>query len=465
MYLNIDKHNRESIAVVDDSGTEVTYKTLCEFCEEFHKVLSIRTLVFIFSENSIGSVLGYVACINNNVVPLILSCNTDNQLVETLINIYQPEYLWMPESMTNNYNSTKIYFNYGFILVKTDLRSYPMNKELALLLPTSGTTGSPKLVRHSYNNLESSALNVSQLFNIKVTDNALCILPMHYTMGLSVISSHFFAGATILLSKKSLLDGDFWKMVREKQATSFTGVPYSYEILNRLRFTRMKFPSLQIITQGGGKMGEELFKLYSDYAEKNGIKFIATYGQTEGTSRMAYLPANLAKTKTCSIGIAVPNGKLSLVDDNGKEIEDMEAEGELVYYGKNVTLGYATSGEDLSKGDENNGVLFTGDIARRDVDGCYFIIGRKKRFLKIYGLRIGLDEIESLLKYEFKIDCVCTGDDEVLKIVVTSGDTTDIINFIIKKTGLFHQSIKVIKIDSLPHTESGKLDMVKINKL
>lgn len=458
-------HDGASIAAIDDSRDELSYGSLCLFCEEFAKVLPHRTLVFILSENSIASLSGYVACVNNHIVPLILSCYTDKGLLNKLVEIYQPEYFWLPESVADSCSyGEKVFERYHYFLVKTGKTTFPMYPDLSLLLPTSGTTGSPKLVRHSYENLEASALNVATLFELTSSQRAMGTLPMHYTMGLSVVSSHLLVGATVILSNRSLLDGEFWKMVKNYRATSFTGVPYSYEILTKLRFVRMQLPDLQIITQGGGKMTEEQFILYAEYAESHGKKFIPTYGQTEGTSRMAYLPHTLVKSKACSIGVAVPNGKLSIIDDKGIEIKEMEAEGEMVYEGKNVTLGYATCGEDLLKEDENHGKLYTGDIVRRDADGCYFIVGRKKRFLKIFGLRIGLDEVEALVKEEFKTDCVCTGNDNLLKIV-TPADEFAIANFIEKKTGLFHQYIKVIKIESIPHTESGKIDMNKINNI
>ena len=130
----------------------------------------------------------------------------------------------------------------------------PLYKELSLLLPTSGSTGSSKLVRHSYKNVEANARNVSLLFGLDKHERALATLPIYYTMGLSVISSHIYAGATILLTGKSLTDGKFWTFMKEHRATSFTGVPYSFEVLQKLRFFRMDIPHLQLITQGGGKM-------------------------------------------------------------------------------------------------------------------------------------------------------------------------------------------------------------------
>jgi acyl-CoA synthetase (AMP-forming)/AMP-acid ligase II len=130
----------------------------------------------------------------------------------------------------------------------------------------------------------------------------------------------------------------------------------------------------------------------------------------------------------------------------------------MVYRGENVTLGYATCQEDLLKGDENNGVMHTGDLAHRDADGCYFIVGRMKRFLKIFGLRIGLDEVENLIKSEYKIDCYCKGNDEKLIVLVTDSAVMDKLPaFIEEKTHLFHQKIEVQLVDAILRNEAGKV--------
>lgn len=204
-------------------------------------------------------------------------------------------------------------------------------------------------------------------------------------------------------------------------------------------------------------MSDELFRACADYAARTGRQFIATYGQTEGTARMAYLPAELAQTKTGSIGIAEPGGKLSIVDDSGAETFEGEATGEMVYRGENVTLGYATCPEDLMKGDENRGVLHTGDIARRDADGCYYIIGRMKRFLKIFGLRIGLDEVEHIVKSAFDTDCLCSGTDDMLTVRITNPAIKDsVLDLIVEKTKLFHKNIEVLYVDRIERNEAGK---------
>ena len=456
MFLDLDKKDRSKVAVIDDSGRSVTYGDICDFSKEFAKHLPKRTLIFILSENKIGSLLGYTASLSNRVVPLILSAKTEESLYSNLRDMYKPEYMWVPDEMVAKLDYEPLFSAWDFTLVKTGFPSVPLNENLSLLLPTSGSTGSPKLVRHSYRNIEANADNVRKLFGLTEDEKAMAILPMHYTMGLSVIVSHLLTGATLLLSGRSLLDKGFWTMLKE--ATSFTGVPYSYDILTKMRFTRMDLPNLRIITQGGGKLTPEMWNTLAQYAKDKGIKFIATYGQSECTARMAYLPAEMALTKVCSIGIAEPGGQLSIIDSDGNETFEGDATGEMAYRGENVTLGYATCQEDLMKGDENHGVMHTGDLAHRDADGCYFIVGRMKRFLKIFGLRIGLDEVENLIKSEYKIDCYCKGNDEKLIVLVTNSSVVDELpSFIEEKTHLFHQKIEVQLVDAILRNEAGKV--------
>ena len=454
MFLELDRKERQRIAAIDDSGSSITYGDICDFSQEFAKHMPHRSLIFLLSENRIGSLLGYTAALSNRIVPLILSAATEEGLYNHLYELYQPEYLWLPDTRVEG--REVIFSAWDYCLVKTGSQQTPMYGELSLLLPTSGSTGSPKLVRHSYRNIEANADNVRRLFQLDGTEKAMAILPMHYTMGLSVIASHLLAGATLFLSGRSLLDKGFWATLKE--ATSFTGVPYSYEILTKMRFTRLDLPNLKVITQGGGKLTEKLWNTLAEYARDNGKQFIATYGQSECTARMAYLPAELATEKICSIGIAEPGGQLSIVDENGVESFEGETQGEMVFRGENVTLGYATCREDLLKGDENHGIMHTGDLARRDADGCYFIIGRLKRFLKIYGLRIGLDEVERMVKEEFKTDCYCKGDDEKLVVLVTDPKLQDVLpNFIEDKTHLFHQRIKIQVVKEILRNEAGKV--------
>jgi acyl-coenzyme A synthetase/AMP-(fatty) acid ligase len=445
-------------AFIDVEGNSLSYKALADFSNLFFSQINKRTLIFIFSENTLGSVAGYVAALETKIVPLLLHTATEKGLRETLVKKYKPEYFWMPESMISEWNGEVVFKAYGYALMKTGLVSPLLSENLSLLLPTSGSTGSPKLVRHSYNNILANARNVGKVFEINSDDRALAMLPMYYTMGLSVITSYLYGGATVLLFNGSLTDAVFWKFLKEQKATILTGVPYTFEILSKLRFTRMDLPDLKIITQGGGKLSPILFNEFADYATRTGKKFIATYGQTEGTARMAYLPAEFAQTKIGSIGKAIPEGRLYLVDESGVEISQAVTAGVMVYSGPNVTLGYAFSGEDLGKNDEREGVLPTGDIAIKDSDGFFYIVGRISRFLKLYGVRVGLDEVEQLIFQAFGVENICTGTDEKMKIYVTNQEMmAAIADFVIQKTGLYHQAFEVLFIPQIPRNDVGKV--------
>lgn len=458
MFLDIDKKDKSHVAIIDSLGIQITYGGLTDFSEEYFSVIQKRTLIFILSENCIGSAAGYIASLSGRIVPLLLSSGIDRGLLANLIAIYRPEYLWIPSSLSENFHYRKIFEKFGYLLLKTGFDTPELYDDLSLLLTTSGSTGSPKLVRHSYSNVETNARNVAASAGYTAEDRGIASLPMNFTMGLFVVTSHLYKGAKVLLTHHALNDRNFWQFIKDNRATNFSGVPYNYEILYKLRFLSMNLPDLRLLIVGGGKLKADLFKEFAEFAQKTGRRFIAGYGQTEGTSRMAFLEPEMAVKKTGSIGKALFEGTFSLINEEGEEISESEAVGELVYRGPNVTLGYALTRDDLTRGDENKGVLHTGDIAKRDSDGYYFIVGRISRFLKLYGLRIGLDETEHLIRSEFDIECMCTGNDDKMTIKITDKAFKDQIHdFITKKTGLFHTAIEVIVIDKIPRNESGKI--------
>jgi acyl-coenzyme A synthetase/AMP-(fatty) acid ligase len=171
---------------------------------------------------------------------------------------------------------------------------------------------------------------------------------------------------------------------------------------------------------------------------------------------MSYLPYELALSKIGSMGRAIPGGEFSIIDENNQPVAGAEIIGELVYKGKNVSLGYAECGEDLQKEDENKGTLITGDLAKRDSDGFYYIVGRKKRFIKLFGNRFNLDETERLLKNIIP-DCACTGVDDNLIIYVTDqSKESEVREYLSKKTGININAFSVKFIDKIPKNSSGK---------
>lgn len=464
MILNLDNCNPQSTAAIDSDGHVLTYGDLCEFTKSIVSWLPERSFCFLLTENNIGGIAWTIGMLGSRNVPLILNAHTEKSLFGSLYNMYQPSYLCIPMAMVNLFKGEMLTEKYGYVLMRTEFEECLMNDELSHLLPTSGSTGSPKLVRHKYENIEAAALNISTFFELTENDRPLLVLPLYYTMGLSIVFSHLKVGATILITNLSMTDRDFWRFIKEERATSFTGVPYSFEVLNLMRFFRMSLPDLTLLTQGGGKMPKELNLKFAQYCQDNGKKWIATYGQSEGTARMAYLPPEWAISKVGSIGHAVSNGELSLIDSEGNVITKPLFEGEMCYRGKNVTMGYARMREDLLLGDERNGFMRTGDIAYFDEDGCFYIVGRMGRFLKLFGMRIGLDECEQIIKSNQPMECACVGNDEKMTVYITKNEfAQEVKDILVIKTKLVASAFEVKVIDEIPKNEAGKILYSKLN--
>lgn len=453
---------KNNVAIIDEYGTDVSYEDLIEFGDKVASVISERSLVFVMCTNSIGSVAGYASFVNKGMVSVLLNAHLEKELLDNLVETYKPEYIWVPTEMCTEYekyNVQNVFSEYGYTLLKTTFdANYELYDELCIMLTTSGSTGSPKFVRQSYKNVESNAKSIVQYLELNSSERPITTLPMNYTYGLSIINSHFMVGATLLVTDKGLMQKEFWKFFKGAEATSFGGVPYTYEMLERLRFFKMELPSLRYMTQAGGKLTPELHKKFAEYAEQKNVKFIVMYGQCEATARMGYLPAEKSLEKYGSMGIAIPGGKFKLIDVNGNDITEPHVTGELVYYGSNVTLGYAECGQDLIKGDERFGELCTGDMAQFDEDGYYYIVGRKKRFLKIYGNRVNLDEVDRMIKTKFdNIDVASAGIDDHMYIFVTEERyANDVVKFVVEKTGLNPAAFQSIVIDSIPKNDAGK---------
>ena len=451
--------------LISDTGERVPYSELNVFCLKVRKHLHSRSLAFLLCSNTVGSVLGYVASLRAGVVPLLLDAHLDIELLQRLTDIYQPAYIWRKEEASGrleaegtSYESDSsrmvayeyVFSEYGYTLWHRVHESYVrIHPSLALLLTTSGSTGSPKLVRLSYDNLDSNAASIAEYLELIEQERPITTLPMNYTYGLSVIHSHLLVGATVLLTERTLFEQEFWSFAESEQATSIAGVPYTYEMLKRLRFCRQEHPSIRTMTQAGGRLSHELQQEFAAYAQKYGKRFYIMYGQTEATARMSYLPYPDAARKIGSIGIPVPGGRF-----------ETDEEGNLFYYGENVFMGYAENLEDLAKGDESGGVLDTGDMARRDDEGYYYITGRKKRFLKIMGKRVNLSDAEVLLQNHLGLnEIVCTGNDEKMIIYLEDAtvDEEEAISYISDKLGLNPRVFLLKKIDSFPRNESGKI--------
>jgi acyl-coenzyme A synthetase/AMP-(fatty) acid ligase len=461
------KYPEDRIAVMTDNGSIFTFGDIVDFTEKIRELIPDRCLLFCLSQNTVGSLFGYISFLSNSFVPVMLNSDINSDFLEVLINTYRPQYLWLPDNRNNEFANYQVVFSaHNYSLVKLEEKnSFALNPDLAILLTTSGSTGSSKWVRISYENLKSNTESISSFLSIDEQERPITSLPMWYAYGLSIINCHLFKGATILLTSKTIVEKDFWNFFKSREASSFSGVPYTYQILKKLKFSEMSLPSLKTLTQAGGKLNNELNIYFSEYALNSDKRFFVMYGQTEATARMSFLPPEYAIEKLGSIGLPLPDCEFVLVDDYGNEIQEIDRVGELVYKGKNVSMGYCKSGDDLLKCDENNGVLFTGDLAKKDADNFYYITGRKNRDIKLFGNRINLDEMENLLT-NIITDCACTGSNDNLSVFITDKTrVVEIKNFISFKTGIHPSAFSVKYCNEIPKNTVGKINYSMLESL
>lgn len=461
-YDNLERYG-QSRALIAEDGKEVSYLELARDADAVGFHLRERGLGFALCENRPESVAGYLGFLRSRTPVALLASGLHETLLAELLKRYRPQYVWLPRERAGLISNAANLVELGrYVLLAGGTDPFPCHDDLALLLTTSGSTGSPKFVRQTYGNIASNADSITQYLGIRSEDKPITTLPMHYVFGLSVINSHLLSGASVVLTNRGLMEKAFWNLLKLSQATSFSGVPYTYEMLKRLRFGRMDLPSLKVLTQAGGKLNADLVYEFAVLCREKGIRFFVMYGASEATARMSYLPADSALEKPGSIGIPIPGGEFWIEDENGARIDSPGVVGELIYRGANVSPGYATCGEDLALGDVNGGILRTGDMAKRDEDGFYYIAGRMSRFLKIFGNRVALEEVEQHIR-KLGIDCACTGEDDRLKIYISDGsDRNRAIGYVQELTGLHHTTYAVVVVDKIPRNEFGKITYAEL---
>jgi acyl-CoA synthetase (AMP-forming)/AMP-acid ligase II len=339
------------------------------------------------------------------------------------------------------------------------------HRDLAILLATSGSTGDPKLVRLSRTGVMANTDAIIEVLGVAPDDVAITSLPFHYSYGMSVLTTHLRAGATVVVEPASLIERDFWSTVDRRGVTTLAVVPSQVAMLRRLRFDPARHPTLRVVTQAGGRLApESAIELHARLAPSGGKLFVM-YGQTEAGPRMTTLPPERLPDKPGSVGPALPGGSLSIRTTGGSETTEAEASGEIIYRGPNVMLGYATTAADLARGDVNEGCLETGDLGHLDEDGFLFLEGRARRFAKVFGVRLNLDDIEGMLSSLGSVAAVA-GDDTVIVFIVgadqailDAGRTT-----LAQRLRLHWSGFDVRSIPELPVLSTGKVDYVRLGQ-
>jgi acyl-CoA synthetase (AMP-forming)/AMP-acid ligase II len=465
--FSIDGIDPNKAFAITDKGLIASYSDWFNIQSELAIHVNQRSLVLVLTKNSLGSVAGLFGLINIKAVVLPVDAGISAIELESLLAAYEPEFLFVPsETCVGSEVGQDICLEvYDYSLYKLPQSTHALvDDDLALLLTTSGSTGTHKFVRLSYVNIESNAASIVEYLGINSSDRPITTLPLHYSFGFSIISSHLLAGATLLISEASIVTREFWDFASDNRATTFGGVPFTFQTIKKMRLTNLMPKSLRYVTQAGGSISEEISSWAGNWSDELGIDFIVMYGQTEASPRMSYVPASQFMLKSGSIGIPVPGGRFEIRDEANGLVTNPGQIGEIWYYGQNVSQGYAESRSDLNLGDKNSGLLKTGDLGHFDADGFYFIDGRISRFIKLHGNRISLDELELAFSKEFSECAVLATDSELnLFISVAEHDERKIIE-VAGRLRIHPTSFTIHKVQEIPRSVSGKIDYSFLRK-
>jgi acyl-CoA synthetase (AMP-forming)/AMP-acid ligase II len=439
----------ERLAVITDNA-QLTYRELADRVAAAAQTLrGQRRLVLLETRNDVSTLVHYLGALAAGHVVLPVDARRDHTAIE---DIYAPDIVIDDVGVHHRaceMSPSRLH----------DRRV--LHDDLALLMSTSGTTGSPKLVRLSHANLIANATVIAEYLGISENDRAPTTLPMSYCYGLSVIHSHLLVGAGLVLTDLSVVDEKFWELFRRHRATSFAGVPYTFELLESVGFDAEDLPDLRYVTQAGGRMPPERVHRFAELAQRAGFELFVMYGATEATARMSYLPPELALSRPNTIGHPIRGGSFTIEPVDGRADDDV---GELVYRGPNVMMGYAHGPADLALG-KTVETLRTGDIARRCSDGLYEVVGRNSRFVKMYGLRIDLQQVEAALRAE-GMPAFCTSDDDLIMVAAASTHAArDIQRAAAEAAGVPAGAVRAVVVEELPLLPSGKPDYQTVRRL
>ncbi len=266
--------------------------------------------------------------------------------------------------------------------------------DLASIIYTSGSTGRPRGATLSHLNLVANTRSIVTYLELRPEDRVLDVLPFYYVYGKSLLNTHVAAMGSVVVENRFMFPNTALDTLERERCTGFSGVPSTFAILlNRSNFSERKLADLRYVTQAGGPMSADLQKRLMEILGERRI-FIM-YGATEAGARLSWLPPEDLPRKRGSIGRAIPNVELTVRRDDGTECAVDEV-GEIVARGSNIMLGYWGDADETLRVLSKLG-YHTGDLGRRDADGFFWVVGRKKDMIKSGAHRIAAKEIEDAI--------------------------------------------------------------------
>jgi len=339
------------------------------------------------------------------------------------------------------------------------------DSDTASIVYTSGSTGKPKGVTLTHLNIVSNTRSIAEYLKLTPDDRVMVVLPFYYIYGKSLLNTHFFAGGSVVIDNRFAYPRVVLETMKETRVTGFAGVPSTFMILlGKTNIREFRFESLRYVTQAGGAMPvavqKEAVKVFSP------AELYVMYGATEASARLSYLDPGDLPRKWGSIGRAIPDVRLAVVDDSGTELPPGET-GEIAAKGPNIMKGYWNDPEETAKV-LKNGWYYTGDLGKTDEEGFFYVVGRKKDMIKAGGERVSAKEVEDkILEIEQVEEAAVIGiPDELLGeaikvFIVPRGETRlserEFETEIRKRLPAYMHPKAVVIASGLPKNESGKI--------
>ncbi len=339
--------------------------------------------------------------------------------------------------------------------------------DLALLMPTSGSTGIPRFVMISHGNLIANTEAIIRSQHLGTDEKAMLIMPLSYSFGASVLHTHLYQGGSVVFDSRFMFPDKVLNALNEYGCTTFAGVPTAYNILlRRSNIRSMTFPKMRRFLQAGGALQPE--KVREMRALAPNTEFFVMYGQTEATARISCLPPDSLARKIGSAGLPLDNLQARIVDADGRDLPVGQI-GEIIVSGPSISSGYFEEPE-ASKEKFANGWLKTGDLGSLDEDGYLWIRGRSGDFIKIRGYRVGLADVETRVAAVSGVtDCAAVGVShpeagEALAIFVVPDDTSangdpgdSLADRVLQALPVQWTCSRIKIVSELPRTASGKI--------
>jgi long-chain acyl-CoA synthetase len=393
--------------------------------------------ILVLFPNSSWFILSYLAIFKSGNVCVPLNTDIEQKNLDYIVDQCKPSVAFISKRLKPKLNLEGITLYDEDDILELSSPGGEMHTEqadfddqrLAEIIFTSGSTGEPKGVMLSHRNLIANTESILAYLKLTADDTIEIVLPFYYCYGLSLLHTHLRVGGSVVLNNTFIFLGTVLDDLNKYKCTGFSGVPSHFQLLlrNSTSFKSLDLPYLRYVTQAGGKLHDVFIEEFREAFPE--VIFYVMYGQTEATARLSYLPPELLPEKLGSMGKGIPGVELDIFNAEGKPVDVGEV-GEIVARGDNIMLGYLND-EELSAKTLKDGWLHTGDLARKDEDGFFFITARTKEIIKVGGNRVSPKEVESvILALPEVVDCTISGefDDilgEILKAEIALVPKTD----------------------------------------